>query len=239
MMLQRDKYIIGVTNWHFSRSFRLIFLHAYNPYLSEHRFINLTTLVPIHFACSLHSQITRKCVYRTHDVANTTFYTTTGDPFQSNAKHELYSMRVKPQARPLKTTPPPGSENPPCRSSRSWLRRLPPIAAAQKIYFFLLLNIPKEYIYMLATPLYICWFVHFQVYNCVIVAHSYSPLSRNHGSRRPIVSGLWLEWAHCFRSWMRTDPLFRTGGWMGPTWILRKPKEDMLMAYISNWQGGF
>ena len=30
------------------------------------------------------------------------------------------------------------------------------IAAAQKIYFFLLLNIPKEYIYMLATPLYIC-----------------------------------------------------------------------------------
>ena len=29
------------------------------------------------------------------------------------------------------------------------------IAAAQKIYFFLLLNIPKEYIYMLATPLYI------------------------------------------------------------------------------------
>ena len=31
-----------------------------------------------------------------------------------------------------------------------------PIAAAQKIYFFLLLNIPKEYIYMLATPLYIC-----------------------------------------------------------------------------------
>ena len=62
------------------------------------------------------------------------------------------------------------------------------IAAAQKIYFFLLLNIPKEYIYMLATPLYICWFVHFQVYNCVIVAHSYSPSSRNHGSRWPIVS---------------------------------------------------
>ena len=113
------------------------------------------------------------------------------------------------------------------------------IAAAQKIYFFLLLNIPKEYIYMLATPLYICWFVHFQLYNCVIVAHLYSPSSRNHGSRWPIVSGLWLEWAHCFGSWVRTDPLFRTGGWMGPTWILRKPKEDMLMAYISNWQGGF
>ena len=31
-----------------------------------------------------------------------------------------------------------------------------PIAAAQKIYFFLLLTIPKEYIYMLVTPLYIC-----------------------------------------------------------------------------------
>ena len=40
-------------------------------------------------------------------------------------KHELYSMRVRPQARSSKTTLPPGLENPPYRSSGSWPRRSP------------------------------------------------------------------------------------------------------------------
>ena len=44
---------------------------------------------------------------------------------QENTKHELYSMRVKPPARSLKMTLPPGSENPPYHSSRSWPRRSP------------------------------------------------------------------------------------------------------------------
>ena len=46
-----------VMNWHFSRSFRFIFLNTDNLYLSELHLINLTTLIPTHFACLLHSQI--------------------------------------------------------------------------------------------------------------------------------------------------------------------------------------
>ena len=54
---------IGVMNWHFSRSFRLIFLNTYDPYLSESHLINLTTLVLNHFDYSLCSQVTKKHVY--------------------------------------------------------------------------------------------------------------------------------------------------------------------------------
>ena len=50
-------------------------------------------------------------------------YTTTGGPFQNQTKHKLYSMRVKPPARPSTTTPPPGLENPPYRSTKSSPRR--------------------------------------------------------------------------------------------------------------------
>ena len=108
-----------VTNWHFSRSFHLIFLNTYDPYLSRSHPINTTMLVSNHFAYSLCSQITRKmCVlnpmHSRHNVC-----TTTGDPFQNKTKHELYSMRVRPQARSSKTTLPPGSENPPYCSSRN------------------------------------------------------------------------------------------------------------------------
>ena len=52
-----------VMNWHFSRSFRLIFLNTYDLYLSRSGLTNLTTLVPNHFAYSLCSQETRKHVY--------------------------------------------------------------------------------------------------------------------------------------------------------------------------------
>ena len=52
---------------------------------------NLTTLVSYHFACSLCSQKTRVLnpLRSQHNV-----FTTTGDLFQSEPKHELYSMRV-------------------------------------------------------------------------------------------------------------------------------------------------
>ena len=53
----------SVMNWHFSRSFRLIFLNTYDLYLSRSYLINLTTLVSNHFAYSLCSQVTRKHVY--------------------------------------------------------------------------------------------------------------------------------------------------------------------------------
>ena len=52
-------------------------------------------------------------------------YTTTGNPFQTRQNNKLCSVRVRPQARPSKTTPPPGSENWPYHSSRSWPRCLP------------------------------------------------------------------------------------------------------------------
>ena len=51
-------------------------------------------------------------------------YTTMGDLFQSKPKHKLYSIGVKPPAKPSTTTPP-GSENLPYRSSRSLPRRHP------------------------------------------------------------------------------------------------------------------
>ena len=49
--------------------------------------------------------------------------TTTDSPFQDKTK--LYSMRVKPPARPSTTTPPPRSENQPYRSVKSSPRRHP------------------------------------------------------------------------------------------------------------------
>ena len=52
-----------VTNLHFSRSFRLIFLNTYSHYLSRSQLNNLTMFVSNHFAYSLCSQITRKHVY--------------------------------------------------------------------------------------------------------------------------------------------------------------------------------
>ena len=117
--------VLCVMNWHFSHSFRLIFLNTNDLYPSRSCLINLTTLVSYHFACSLSSQIMRKHEYwnprhSRHDVC-----TTTGDPFPNKTKHKLYSIRVKPQARPSKKTLPPGLENPPGRSSRSWLRHSP------------------------------------------------------------------------------------------------------------------
>ena len=54
---------LGVTNWHFSRSFRLIILNAYDPYLSEPSLISLTTLVLNHFAYSFCLQKNRERVY--------------------------------------------------------------------------------------------------------------------------------------------------------------------------------
>ena len=54
---------VAVMNWHFSRSFRLIFLNTYGHYLSRSQLNNLTTFVSNHFAYSLCSQITRKHVY--------------------------------------------------------------------------------------------------------------------------------------------------------------------------------
>ena len=55
--------IVGVTNWHFSCSFRLIFRNTYDHYLSRSYLNDLTTLISNHFAYSLCSQITRKHVY--------------------------------------------------------------------------------------------------------------------------------------------------------------------------------
>ena len=52
-----------VTNWHFSRSFRLIFFNTYDRYSSRSGLINLNTFISNHFAYSLRSQITRKRVY--------------------------------------------------------------------------------------------------------------------------------------------------------------------------------
>ena len=81
--------------------------------------IKPTTLVSNHFVCSLSSQIIRKTRVLNPKRSRHNVCTTMGDPFQNKTKHELYSMRVRPLVRSSKTTPPPGSENPPCRSSRS------------------------------------------------------------------------------------------------------------------------
>ena len=48
---------VAVTNWHFSRSFRLIFLKHLRTLSFRFDLITLTTLVLNHFACSLGSQI--------------------------------------------------------------------------------------------------------------------------------------------------------------------------------------
>ena len=59
-----------VTNWHFSRSFRLIFLNIYQKLSFRLDLISLTTLVQTHFACLLSSQINRKRVYWTREEAD-------------------------------------------------------------------------------------------------------------------------------------------------------------------------
>ena len=114
-----------VMNWHFSRYFRLIFsqhlrslsfkILSYQPHHTHSKPFRLFTL----FTDNEKTRVLNP--WRSwHNV-----YTTTGDPFQANTKHKLYSMRIKPPARPSKTTLPPGSENPPYHSSRSWPRCLP------------------------------------------------------------------------------------------------------------------
>ena len=102
-----------------------LFFNTYDLYPSRSYLINTTTLVSYHFACSLHSRINKKMCVLNPLRSRHNIYTTTGNLFQNKAKHELYSMRVKPLARPSKTTPPPGSENPPYRSSGSLPRRHP------------------------------------------------------------------------------------------------------------------
>ena len=62
-ILLREFCNMAVTNWHFSRSFRLIFLKNLRTLSFRLCLIILTTLVLNHFACSLSSQITRKRVY--------------------------------------------------------------------------------------------------------------------------------------------------------------------------------
>ena len=52
-----------VMNWHFSCSFRLIFLNTYDPYLSRTYLITPITLVSDYFTCLLCSQKRQKCVY--------------------------------------------------------------------------------------------------------------------------------------------------------------------------------
>ena len=110
---------VHVMNQHFSRSFCLIFHNTYDPYLSRSYLINLanTCFKPFRLF-TLFTDNKKTCVLipkrSRHNVC-----TTTGDLFPNKTKHELYSIRVKPQARPSKTTLPPGSENQPGRSSRS------------------------------------------------------------------------------------------------------------------------
>ena len=52
-----------VMNWHFSRSFRLIFLITDVLYLSRSYLIKLTTLASNHFVCSLYPTDNQKHVY--------------------------------------------------------------------------------------------------------------------------------------------------------------------------------
>ena len=105
--------------------FALNFFSTYDLYPFRSYLINTTTLVSYHFACSLCSTDKQKHVYSDPRRSQHNIYTTTDDPFQSKPKHKLYSIGVKPPARPSTTTPPPGSENPPYRSSRSSPRRHP------------------------------------------------------------------------------------------------------------------
>ena len=62
----------SVTNWHFSRSFRLIFLNTYDPYLLRSYLIKHNTLVLNHFNCSLCSQMIKSMCIQSHYVVNTT-----------------------------------------------------------------------------------------------------------------------------------------------------------------------
>ena len=117
--------LVVVTNWHFSCSFRLIVLNIYDPYLSRFHLVKPyhTRFIPF-CLLTLFTDNENACI-QTQNVANTTFILQRATCFKTKMKHKLYSIGVKPRARPSTTTPPPGSENPPYRSSRSSLRRHP------------------------------------------------------------------------------------------------------------------
>ena len=108
----------SVTNWHFSRSFRFIFLNTYDHYpsglilsTSPHSF---QTISPTHF---VHRR-TENTWIEFHNVAYTVFVLQRATRFKAN-RNTSSIVWVKPPARPSKTPLPPGSKNPLYHSSRS------------------------------------------------------------------------------------------------------------------------
>ena len=87
-----------VTNWHFSRSFRLIFLNTYGPYLPRSYLTEQPTLVqhisPAHYV----HRIYQKHVYLNPSRSQHNAKTTMADPFQPK-EHSSMNKRPKAQAR--------------------------------------------------------------------------------------------------------------------------------------------
>ena len=115
-----------VMNWHFSRSFHLIFLKTHNPYLSSSYRTKQPTLASNHSNCSLCSQIKQKHVYWMYDVPDTMFILQRVTCFKQDKTTKLYSIGVRPQARQQDQQPRPGSENLHGCSSKSLPEHPPP-----------------------------------------------------------------------------------------------------------------
>ena len=110
---------ICVTNWHFSRSFRLIFFNTYDPYIPRSILSDIPhsfrTISPAHSI----QQITENVCIESHNIADTTFILQWMTCFKTRRNTSSMDERPKAQARQQDQLPPPGSENPPYRSAGS------------------------------------------------------------------------------------------------------------------------